>query len=318
MLSFIKNLVTNDFDLAEALPLLRGEIVRKAPLAKKTWLGVGGPADFLYTPADEDDLRYFLTARPNLPLTVLGGGSNLLVRDGGVPGIVLQLGAPFDKIEIEGDFIKCGTAVKNTALAQTALQAGLSGFEFLCGIPGTVGGALRMNAGAHGRCMRDVVREITVYDTNGRKSTATQSELFFDYRQSAMPENWIFIKALMKGTHAPEEDIIAKMNEYKALREQNQPMGVKTAGSMFKNPVGLKAWELIDKAGCRGMKRGDAQVSEKHCNFFINTGNATANDLETLALDVQKRVFDKFEIELEWEVRRVGVKTKRFSSFGGK
>lgn len=300
------------------MPLLRGKLTSSVPLAKKTWLGVGGPADYLYIPADEEDLSYFLSSRPNIPLTVLGGGSNLLIRDGGIPGIVLQLQHPFDQIAVKDNFIICGTAVKNMALAQAAADAGLSGFEFLSGIPGTVGGALRMNAGAHGRCMRDIVREVSFYDVNGTKSTVMQSELFFDYRQSAMPEDWIFIKTLLKGTPAPKEDILKKMEEYRTIREKNQPVGVKTAGSMFKNPVGLKAWELIDKAGCRGMSKGDAVVSEKHCNFFINKGNASANDLENLALKVQKKVFEKFQINLEWEVRRVGVKTKRFSSFGGK
>ena len=300
------------------MPLLRGKIVEDAPLAKKTWLGVGGPAEFLYIPADEDDLHYFLSTKPNLPLTVLGGCSNVLIRDGGIPGVVLMLEDGFTGVEVEGHCIRCGAAAKNMAVAQAALNAGLSGFEFMAGIPGTIGGALRMNAGAHGRAMQDVTLEIGIIDTNGRRSAVTKSELVFEYRKTALPDNWIFTKALFKGVPDSKENIKKRMEDYKAAREKAQPQGVKTAGSMFKNPVGLKAWELIDKAGCRGMRCGGAMVSEKHCNFFINTGDATANDLETLALQVQKKVYDTSQIQLEWEVRRVGVKTKRFSSFGGK
>lgn len=300
------------------MPLLRGKIIEDAPLAKKTWLGVGGPAEFLYIPADEQDLHYFLSTKPNLPLTVLGGGSNVLIRDGGIPGIVIMLEDGFNGIQVEGNCMRCGAAAKNAAVAQAALNAGLSGFEFLAGIPGTVGGALRMNAGAHGRAMQDVTLEIGIIDMNGRHSVVTKSELVFEYRKTALPDNWIFTKALFKGAPDSKENIKKRMAEYKAAREKAQPQGVKTAGSMFKNPVGLKAWELIDKAGCRGMRCGGAMVSEKHCNFFINTGDATANDLETLAQQVQKKVYDVSQIQLEWEVRRIGVKTKRFSSFGGK
>ena len=298
--------------------MLRGKVVPNAPMAKRTWLGVGGNAEFLYVPADEDDLEYLLSAKPNLPITVLGGCSNVLIRDGGIPGIVIILDKPFDNIQGNQNVLACGTAVKNAALAQYALEAGLSGFEFLTCIPGTVGGALRMNAGAHGRSMQDITCEIKIIDTNGHRSTITKSELIFEYRKSVLPDNWIFLKALLRGVPDSKENIKRRMDEYRAVREKTQPVGVKTAGSMFKNPIGLKAWELIDKAGCRGMRIGDAAVSEKHCNFFVNSGSATANDLENLALKVQQKVYETSQIELEWEVRRVGVKTKRFSSFGGK
>ena len=318
MLSWIRNLFTESFDLKQAMPLLRGKIDKNVLMAKKTWLGVGGNAEFLYTPADEDDLYYFLSTKPNLPLTVLGGCSNVLIRDGGIPGVVVMLGDAFKDVFVEGPFIRCGAFAKNTAIAQAALEAGLSGFEFLAGIPGTVGGALRMNAGAHGRAMQDITLEIGIIDTNGHQLTITKSEMVFEYRKTALPDNWIFTKALFKGVPDSKENIKKRMQQYKEAREKAQPQGVKTAGSMFKNPVGLKAWELIDKAGCRGMRLGGAMVSEKHCNFFINTGTATANDLENLALKVQEKVYDISQIQLEWEVRRIGVKTKRFSSFGGK
>lgn len=318
MFSFLSRFFSHQASLKDMMPAVRGTVIENAPLAKITWLGVGGAAEVLYTPADADDLEYFLTNRRGAPLTVIGGGSNLLVRDGGIPGIVVHLGKTFNTLEIKGDTIVCGAGVRNMEIAKAAMEAGLSGFEFMCGIPGTLGGAIRMNAGAHGRSTADTVAEVTAFDIIGKKMVLQRSEIPFDYRANALPDNWIFTGAVLKGTPENKENIQKRMAEYKQLREKAQPTGVKTAGSMFKNPIGLKAWQLIEKAGCRGLKIGGAMVSEKHCNFFINTGKATAQDFETLGETVQRRVYETSEIMLEWEVRRVGVKTKRFSSFGGR
>lgn len=318
MFSFLKSLFSKESELKRLMPPVRGKVEENAPTAKMTWLGVGGAAEILFTPADADDLEFFLASRPNAPLTVIGGGSNLLIRDGGIPGVVVHLDKPFARIEIDGERIYCGAGARNMEIARAALEAGLAGFEFMCGIPGTLGGAIRMNAGAHGRSTADTLEELTALDILGKKMVLQRGEVPFDYRSNALPDNWIFTSAVLKGTPDSPDAIRARMNEYKALREKSQPQGVRTAGSMFKNPVGLKAWQLIEKAGCRGLKIGGAAVSEKHCNFFINTGKATAQDFETLGELVQRRVFETSEIKLEWEVRRVGVKTKRFSSFGGR
>lgn len=318
MFSFFKRFFSNESSLKQLMPAVRGQVAENAPLHKMTWLGVGGPAEILYTPADTDDLEYFLTNQPGAPLTVIGGGSNLLIRDGGIPGIVVHLGKSFNTIRVDGDKIVCGAGAKNMEIAKTAMETGLSGFEFLCGIPGTLGGSIRMNAGAHGRSTADIIQEITAFDIIGKKMVLQRNEIPFDYRTNALPDNWIFTGAILKGMPENKENIQKRMTEYKQIREKAQPTGVKTAGSMFKNPIGLKAWQLIEKAGCRGLKVGGAMVSEKHCNFFINTGKATAQDFETLGETVQRRVYETSEITLEWEVRRIGVKTKRFSSFGGR
>lgn len=319
MLSFLKNLFqSSSSHIKQQMPELRGEVIENAPLGKMTWLGVGGPAEVLFYPADEHDLSLFLAAGLNVPTTVIGGGSNLLIRDGGIPGVVIHLGKTFTELKVEGETIRCGAAVKNSEVAKAALDAGLSGFEFLSGIPGTVGGAVKMNAGAHGSSISDVLQELTALEGNGTKIAVLRNEIPFDYRNNALPNNWIFTEVIFKGTPENKENIQKRMTEYKQIRESSQPIGVRTAGSMFKNPVGLKAWQLIEKAGCCGLKVGDAMISEKHCNFFINTGKATAQDFETLGETVQKRVFENSNIMLEWEVRRIGVKTKRFSSFGGR
>lgn len=300
------------------MPPVRGRVTENAPLAQLTWLGVGGPAEVLFEPADKDDLAFFLKAKVNTPVTVIGGGSNLLIRDGGIPGVVIRLTSGFKKILVDGDKIICDAAVKNTEIAQAALEAGLSGFEFMVGIPGTIGGAVRMNAGAHGGCVADRLVELNGLEQSGAEISLTRDEIPFGYRENALPAGWIFTDVVLKGVPDTKESISARMTEFKKLRKQNQPTGVRTAGSMFKNPVGLKAWQLIEKAGCRGLRVGDAIVSEKHANFFVNLGKATARDFETLAETVQKRVWETSEINLEWEVRRVGVKPKAFSTFGGK
>lgn len=318
MFSLLKHIFTGESDLEQVMPEVRGEVVADAPLNRMTWLGVGGPAEILFTPADMDDLEFFLANQPNAPLTVIGGGSNLLIRDGGIPGVVVHLGKSFGDITVDGDRVICGTGAKNMEIAKVAMEAGLSGFEFLCGIPGTFGGSVRMNAGAHGRSAADVLEELTAFDIMGKKIVLQRNEVPFDYRTNALPDNWIFTGVVLKGTPENKENIQKRMAEYRQIREKAQPIGARTAGSIFKNPIGLKAWQLIEKAGCRGLKYGGAMISEKHCNFFINTGKATAQDFETLGETVQKRVFDTSEIMLEWEVRRVGVKTKRFSTFGGR
>ena len=318
MFSVLKNLFSGESGLERVMPAVRGQVVVNAPLNKMTWLGVGGPAEILFTPADQDDLEFFLANQPNAPLTVIGGGSNLLIRDGGIPGVVVHLGKPFDTLKIDGDKIICSTGVKNMEISKAAMEAGLSGFEFLCGIPGTLGGSIRMNAGAHGRSTSDIVEELSAFDIIGKKIVLQKNEIPFEYRTNALPDNWIFTEAVLKGTPENKENIQKRMTEYRQIREKAQPIGARTAGSIFKNPIGLKAWQLIEKAGCRGLKQGGAMISEKHCNFFINTGKATAQDFETLGETVQKRVFETSGIMLEWEVRRVGVKTKRFSSFGGR
>lgn len=300
------------------MPPVRGRVTENAPLAQLTWLGVGGPAEVLFEPADKDDLAFFLKAKVNTPVTVIGGGSNLLIRDGGIPGVVIRLTSGFKKICVDGDKIICDAAVKNTEIAQAALEAGLSGFEFMVGIPGTIGGAVRMNAGAHGGCVADRLVELNGLEQSGAEIRLTRDEIPFDYRENALPSGWIFTDVVLKGVPDTQESIAARMTEFKKLRKQSQPTGVRTAGSMFKNPVGLKAWQLIEKAGCRGLRVGNAIVSEKHANFFVNLGGATARDFETLAEEVQKRVWETSEINLEWEVRRVGVKPKAFSTFGGK
>ena len=316
MLSFIKNFFTGKSVLMKLMPEVRGTLTANAPLAKMSWLGVGGPAEILYTPADEEDLSWFLSARPNVPVTILGGGSNVLIRDGGIPGIVIHLGREFSQIDIDGTALKCGTAAKNAEVAKAALDAGLSGFEFLAGIPGTIGGAIRMNAGAHGCEIKDILTEMSGVDGIGKKFTIQKGEIPLEYRLNPLPVNWIFTRAVFEGRPDSKENIQKRMTEYREIRERSQPVGVRTAGSMFKNPVGLKAWQLIDKAGCRGLRRGGAMVSEKHCNFFINTGKATAEDFEMLAETVRQKVFDASNIRLEWEVRRIGVASKRTGILG--
>ena len=318
MFSLLKHIFTGESGLEQVMPAVRGQVIADAPLNKMTWLGVGGPAEVLFTPADREDLEYFLANQPNAPLTVIGGGSNLLIRDGGIPGVVVHLGKTFDTITVERDKIICGASAKNMEIARIAMEAGLSGFEFLCGIPGTLGGSIRMNAGANGRSTSDIVEELTAFDIIGKKIVLPKNEIPFDYRTNSLPDNWIFTEAVLKGIPENKENIQKRMAEYRQIREKSQPIGTRTAGSIFKNPIGLKAWQLIEKAGCRGLKYGGAMISEKHCNFFINTGKATAQDFETLGETVQKRVFATSEIMLEWEVRRIGVKTKRFSSFGGR
>ncbi len=293
--------------LIERLPTVRGDLDADVPMARFTWFKVGGPADVLFQPADADDLAAFLVAKPaDVPVTVFGAASNIIIRDGGIEGVVVRIGRGFADIRVDGDEIIAGAGANDLTVARRALDAGLSGLEFLAGIPGAIGGALRMNAGAYGREIKDVIIGAEAINTTGSRHRLGLVELDFGYRRSGVPEDWIFTSARLKGIPADRGDISRRMDEIQAMRETTQPVKTPTGGSTFANPDGMKAWELIEKAGCRGLTRGGAQVSERHCNFLINTGGATAADLEGLGEEIRRRVFDDSGIELEWEIRRIG------------
>jgi UDP-N-acetylmuramate dehydrogenase len=290
------------------LPPVRGSIARDAALKDMMWFRAGGPADVLFRPADVEDLGMFLAARSrDIPVTVIGVGSNLLVRDGGMPGTVVRLPASFGKIEANGTRIRAGAAALDAHVARVAADAGIAGLEFLRGVPGTVGGALRMNAGCYGREIADIFVEATALDGEGRLHTLTKADMGFSYRHSEAREGLIFVEALFEGTPDKPEAIKARMEDLAGNREASQPIRAKTGGSTFKNPPGQKAWELIDRAGCRGLMHGAAQVSEKHCNFLINTGDATAADIEALGEEVRRRVKETQGVSLEWEIKRIGL-----------
>ncbi len=294
--------------LRAAVPELRGRLTVRAPLAPVTWFRVGGPAEVLFKPADVEDLAAFLAGCPDdVPVMTMGVASNLLVRDGGVPGVVIRLGRGFNQAVANGEDIVTGAAVLDLTLSRVAAEAGLAGLEFLSGIPGTIGGAFRMNAGAYGAEMKDVTRHATALDRRGTVHRLELADLLLSYRHCGLPEDWIFTSAVLCGRPGDRTAILARMAEIARERESSQPVHARTGGSTFANPPGHKAWELIDRAGCRGLKIGGAQVSEQHCNFLINTGTATAADLETLGETVRSRVFDRFGIELRWEIRRVGI-----------
>ncbi|MEE9140417.1 MAG: UDP-N-acetylmuramate dehydrogenase [Alphaproteobacteria bacterium] len=294
--------------LVARLPEARGRYRENVALAKTTWFRVGGPAEVVFRPADRDDLTYFLANRPaDVAVTVIGLTSNLLVRDGGVPGVVIRLGRAFARIDVEGTDVTAGAAALDLIVARAGCQAGIAGLEFLAGVPGTIGGALRMNAGAYGVEMKDVTVAAEALDATGRVHRLTPRELGFSYRGSAVPEDWMFTAATLRGRRGERDEIARRMAEIEAAREESQPLRSRTGGSTFKNPPGASAWELIEKAGCRGLRRGGAAVSEKHCNFLVNTGTATAADLEGLGEEVRRRVFEATGVRLEWEIRRVGV-----------
>jgi UDP-N-acetylmuramate dehydrogenase len=272
------------------------------------WFRVGGPAEILFRPADAEDLATFLYAKPaEVPVTTIGVGSNVLIRDGGIPGVVIRLPGSFGKITPEGTRVRAGAAALDAAVARAAAEAGVAGLEFLRGIPGTIGGALRMNAGCYGREIKDVFVEARAVDGSGNIITLNASNMGFVYRKSGVPEDLIFVEAVLEGEAGNPDEVRARMNALVEQRESTQPVKAKTGGSTFKNPPRHKAWQLIDEAGCRGLMHGAAQVSGKHCNFLINTGEATAADIEGLGEDVRARVKDKFGIELEWEIKRVGI-----------
>lgn len=294
--------------LRSALPPVRGTYAENAPLKDLVWFRAGGNAEILFRPADADDLAAFLAAKnADTRVSVIGVGSNLLVRDGGIPGVVVRLPGVFGKVTAEGTRIRAGAAALDAAVARQAAEAGIAGLEFLRGIPGTIGGALRMNAGCYGREIKDIFVEATAIDGQGKRHVLSADAMGFVYRKSQVPDDFIFVEAVFEGQSGDPSEIKARMNALVEQRESTQPVKSRTGGSTFKNPPGHKSWQLIDEAGCRGLMRGAAQVSEKHCNFLINTGDATAADIEGLGEEVRARVKAKSGIELEWEIKRVGV-----------
>src|SRR5688500_6117006 len=294
--------------LIDRLPEVRGRLTANAPLANVTWFRVGGPAEVMFKPADADDLSDFLAGCPaDVPVTVIGVASNLLVRDSGVPGVVIRLGRAFADITVDGSEITAGAAALDLNVANAARDASIAGLEFLSGIPGTIGGALRMNGGAYGRELSDVVVSATATDRSGKRHALSREDLGLSYRHSDVPEDWIFTSAVLRGHPGDHAEISHRMHEISASRAEGQPVRARTGGSTFANPPGEKAWALIDRDGCRGLTIGGAQVSEKHCNFLLNLGTATADDLESLGEEVRRRVYETSGIQLRWEIRRIGV-----------
>jgi UDP-N-acetylmuramate dehydrogenase len=300
--------MTQQRPLIERLPPVRGRLTQGASLAGITWFRVGGAAEVLFKPADLMDLQGFLERKPeDVPVTVLGVGSNLLVRDGGIPGVVLRLGRAFAEVRVSGAQVIAGAAALDLNVALAARDGGVGGLEFLSGVPGTIGGALRMNAGAYASDMAAVVTSATALDAHGRLRKLGRDELGFTYRHSAVDPDWIFVGAELAGTPSAPQAIQARITEIQSARKASQPIRARTGGSTFTNPPHRKAWELIDAAGCRGLKAGGAMVSEKHCNFLINTGAANAADLEALGEEVRRRVKAHSGVALEWEIKRIGV-----------
>ncbi len=287
---------------------IRGKLTRDAPLAKLTWFKTGGAADWLFEPVDLADLRFFLDELDaRLPVMALGLGSNLIIRDGGVPGVVVRLGKAFSKVVHEGDNVmRCGGSASGILVSSTARDAGVAGLEFLRGIPGTVGGFVRMNGGAYGREVADILIDCQVIMSGGALITLPASDLHYSYRHSALLDGAVVVSARFQGEPGDPEAIGARMDRIAAARESSQPLRTKTGGSTFKNPDGRKAWELVDAAGCRGLIMGGAQVSEKHTNFLINTGDATSADIEGLGEEVRRRVHADAGVDLQWEIQRVG------------
>lgn len=293
---------------AATLPAAKGKVEPQGSLADFIWFRTGGPAEWLFRPADAEDLAAFLRdLDPAVPVLPVGVGSNLIVRDGGVPGVVVRLPKAMAKVSVADGLVRAGGAAMGISVASAARDAGIAGLEFLRGIPGTVGGAVRMNAGAYGRDTSDILVEVTVVTREGRVETWPAARLGYTYRHSDLPVGAVVVEALFSGTPGDPATIGAEMDRIAAEREASQPLRSRTGGSTFKNPDGHKAWALIDAAGCRGLTRGEAQVSEKHCNFLLNLGNAAAADIEALGEDVRARVKAQSGVELEWEIQRIGV-----------
>lgn len=287
--------------------LVRGTLTANAPLAPLVWFKSGGAAEWLFEPKDVDDLAAFLRELPaDVPVWPLGLGSNLIIRDGGVRGVTVRLGKAFAGIEVDGTTLTCGAGAPGISVASAARDAGIAGLEFPRGIPGTVGGAVRMNAGAYGREVKDILVSCDVLLRNGETRTIALADMGYTYRHSELPEGAIVIAATFQGTPGDPAAIGAEMDRIATEREASQPLRSKTGGSTFKNPEGHKAWALVDAAGCRGLRRGDAQVSEKHTNFLLNLGNATSADIEALGEEVRARVKAQSGVELQWEIQRVG------------
>lgn len=298
----------NELSLPHYLQGLRGKIRAKSVLAKRCWFQVGGEAEWLFAPEDTEDLiRFQQQAAKQAPVFVLGVGSNLLVRDGGIDGVVVRLGRGFTGINpLPGNRIEAGAAALDANVAMVAREQGIAGLEFLVGIPGTIGGALAMNAGAYGKEMKDVLVEAEYVDVVGALHIVTAQDLQMMYRHSEFPKGAIFTRAVLQGAPGNKDEISSRMQQISTEREKTQPVNTRTGGSTFKNPPGAKAWQVVDAAGCRGFVVGDAQVSELHCNFLINRGNASAHDIELLGEQVRKRVQETQGVSLEWEIARVG------------
>ncbi len=295
-------------ELKVRLPELRGRLLANQPLGEFTWFRVGGPAQAFFMPEDENDLAYALRNLPaNVPVYVIGAGSNLIVRDGGVPGVVVRLGRGFNEVKIEGERVTAGTAVLDAMVAREAQKAGIAGLAFFSGIPGTIGGALRMNGGAYGGETKDILIEARGVDRAGDIRSFSNAEMGFSYRHCGVPEDVIFTSATFRGRKGDPTEIAAAMAEIKSKREASQPRN-RTGGSTFKNPPGHSAWKLVDEAGCRGLRVGNAQVSELHSNFLISLDGATASDIETLGETVRERVSAHCGTDLDWEIKRIGVK----------
>ncbi|HEX8840979.1 MAG TPA: UDP-N-acetylmuramate dehydrogenase [Sphingomicrobium sp.] len=291
------------------IPNVRGKLTPNAPLAPLVWFKSGGNADWLFEPKDEEDLTAFLSELdPDVPVMALGLGSNLIVRDGGVPGVVVRLGKAFARTEqLDETSLRCGGGASGILVSSTARDAGIAGLEFLRGIPGTVGGFVRMNGGAYGREVKDILVSARIALRGGTVEEWPLKKLGYTYRHSEIPEGAIVVEATFRGTPGRPDAIGAEMDAIARAREESQPLRSRTGGSTFKNPPGHKAWALIDAAGCRGLTLGDAQVSEKHCNFLLNLGSASSADIEALGEEVRRRVQAKTNIMLEWEIQRVGV-----------
>ncbi|WP_375195894.1 UDP-N-acetylmuramate dehydrogenase [Sphingobium sp.] len=292
-----------------SLPPVRGSLKPDAPLGPLVWFKAGGLAEWLFEPKDAEDLSDFLAALdPAIPVMALGLGSNLIVRDGGVPGVVVRLGKPFAKVEqLDATGLRCGGGASGILVSSTARDAGIAGLEFLRSIPGTVGGFVRMNGGAYGRETCNILVECDVVLRSGEQVTLPLDALGYTYRHSSLPEGAVVVSAVFRGSPGEPAAIQAEMDRIAAAREESQPLRSKTGGSTFKNPEGHKAWQLVDEAGCRGLQLGGAQVSEKHTNFLLNLGEATSADIEALGEEVRRRVKEKSGVELEWEIQRVGL-----------
>jgi len=294
-------------DILDRLPAVRGRIRAAAPLGSFAWFRVGGPAEILFRPADIADLADFLAACPeDIPVAAIGVASNLLIRDGGLSGVVIRLGGEFARVRIESERLIVGAGTLDLTVAGEAMSAGIAGLEFLSGIPGTIGGAVKMNAGAYGREIVDIVESARIVTRTGKIMNLDRAALGLRYRGSALPDGAVIVEAVLRGTPGRIEDIAERMADIQARRAATQPVRARTGGSTFANPAGEKAWELIDRAGCRGLKLGGAQVSEQHCNFLINTGDASAADLEALGEEVRRRVRAATGVELAWEIMRIG------------
>ncbi len=295
-------------NIINKLPHVAGEYKSNELLKKYTWLNVGGPADVMFFPKDKEDLQKFLLEKPaDIDVFVLGSGSNLLVRDGGISGVVVNLKASsFNKIKIADNIIQCGAGLKNSFLKKIMIENEISGLEFLCSIPGSLGGALRTNAGCFGSEISNVLQSATVIDSTGRIFTVENKDFNFSYRKSDFPSDWIILEVCLKGIKSAKEQIISTIETNAEYRKKNQPQNVRTAGSTFKNPKGYKAWELIKNSGAADFKVGGASMSSKHCNFLINDGTATASDIEHLGNNIINAVKDKYGVELEWEIKIIG------------